>query len=60
LEATRSSLGPGQAAFLRNLLAHEDKLFRLPETMKMWRAAALSNINHCLNNLSTGDAATVK
>ena len=50
----------GQAAFLKNLLAHEDKLFRRPETIRMWRAAALSNISHCLNNLSTGDAATVK
>jgi predicted metal-dependent HD superfamily phosphohydrolase len=45
----------GQAAFLRNLLSHEDKLFRRPETIKMWRAAALANIRRCLNNLSTGD-----
>ncbi|MBM3651810.1 MAG: hypothetical protein FJX06_02830 [Alphaproteobacteria bacterium] len=45
----------GQAAFLRNLLAHADKLFRRPETIKMWRAAALSNIWRCLNNLSMGD-----
>ncbi|MGD9544492.1 MAG: hypothetical protein AB7F41_04740 [Methylocystis sp.] len=50
----------GQAAFLRNLLTHEDRLFRLPETIRMWRAAALSNISHCLSNLSTGDAATAK
>lgn len=47
----------GQAAFLRNLLAHADKLFRRPETIKMWRAAALSNIWRCLNGLSTGDVA---
>ena len=50
----------GQAAFLRNLFARGDKLFRQPETIKMWRAAALTNIRRCLNNLSTGDATTVK
>ena len=49
----------GQGAFLRNLLAHGNKLFRQPETIKMWRAAALSNISRCLNNLSKGDAASV-
>lgn len=45
----------GQAAFLRNLLAHADKLFRRPETKEMWRAAAVSNIRRCLDNLSMGD-----
>jgi predicted metal-dependent HD superfamily phosphohydrolase len=46
----------GQAAFLKNLLAHGDRLFRLPETIAMWRSAALTNIRRCLNNLSAGDA----
>lgn len=46
----------GQAAFLKNLLAHGDRLFRVPETIAMWRAPALTNIRRCLSELSTGDA----
>ena len=45
----------GQAAFLRNLLSHGDKLFRRPDTIEMWREAALTNIRRCLNGLSAGD-----
>ena len=48
----------GQAAFLRNLLTHADKLFRRPETIAKWRAAALNNIRRCLNNLAMAEAAT--
>lgn len=49
-----------QGAFLRSLLANEDKLFRRPETIERWRGRALANITRCLNCLESDEGIAPK
>jgi predicted metal-dependent HD superfamily phosphohydrolase len=51
-----TAFNAGQGAFLRHLLANEDKLFRRSETIRRWRSDAVTNIKRCLVNLETSGA----